>query len=523
MITLRPYQVDCFNSVLQYFKHNKGNPIVAMPCATGKSLIIGELIRFGMSFPNQKILVLTHVKELIKQNFDTALDIYPQMQVGIYSAGLGVKDESKPVTFAGIQSVYKKPEIFGKVNLVLIDECHLVSENDDSMYLSFIKALKRKNKKLKVCGFSATPYRSKDGCLTNGKLFTDICHDLTSLKNFNKLIADGYLSPLVAKATVTGLDVSGVDVVGGEFASGQLQAAVNIDSVTAQAVREMTELGRERKRWLVFGSGIEHAESITRWLIAYGVSAVCIHSKMDTDVRDAKIKAFKNGLVRAAVNNMVLTTGSNIPDIDLIADLQPILSPPKHVQKGGRGTRISPGKTDCLYLDYARNTENLGPINNVWMPDRARKGKGIVGTAPVKICPQCRSYVPAMAVRCEYCDKEFPRRVKIVGRASGKEIIEKEAVRTEIFDVTRVTYTAHKKDKTSMKVTYICGLRRFHEWICFEHPGYARRTATKWHLERSYEEVPSTIEQALKVVYKEPKQLKVWINKKYPSIVEHLF
>jgi hypothetical protein len=78
-------------------------------------------------WPETRILMLTHVKELIEQNAQKMLDHWPNAPLGIYSAGMRRRDIGEPITFAGIQSVRNKADQIGHVDLVLIDECHLVS------------------------------------------------------------------------------------------------------------------------------------------------------------------------------------------------------------------------------------------------------------------------------------------------------------------------------------------------------------------------------------------------------------
>ena len=88
-ITPRTYQVECVSCIWDYFRHNDGNPVCALPTGTGKSVVIAMFLQSVFtSFPNQKIMVLTHVKELIEQNFKKLLHLWPGAPAGIYSAGI---------------------------------------------------------------------------------------------------------------------------------------------------------------------------------------------------------------------------------------------------------------------------------------------------------------------------------------------------------------------------------------------------------------------------------------------------
>ena len=108
----------------------------------------------------ENILVLSHVKEILEQNFNTLAGLD---DIGLYSAGLEVKHIGR-VTVAGIQSIWRKPEIFSEVDVVLIDECHMVA--DVGMYRSFLDDLN-----VPYLGLTATPMRLKQGYIYKNGLF----------------------------------------------------------------------------------------------------------------------------------------------------------------------------------------------------------------------------------------------------------------------------------------------------------------------------------------------------------------
>ena len=147
---------------------------------------------------------------------------------------------------------------------MIIDECHLLSPKEDSAYQYVIgELLKKINPHLRVIGLSATPYRLKQGLITDEGFFTDICYDITGVDAFNKLIAEGFICPLIPKSTSTEIDISEVKMLGGDFNLGQLETAVDKDEITFAAVREIVEKGYDRKAWIVFCAGIKHVEHVT--------------------------------------------------------------------------------------------------------------------------------------------------------------------------------------------------------------------------------------------------------------------
>ncbi len=531
----RDYQTEAVASVYNYFKKNpEGNPVIAMPTGTGKSVVIAEFAKSVFkSWPNQKIMVVTHVKELVKQNYEKLLMAWPFAPAGIYSAGLRQRDTRSSIIFAGIASVAKRWAEFGRVDLVLIDEAHLLGPGDDTLYQSFLAGLKSINPYLRVIGLTATPYRLGHGPIADGELFHGLCFDITNLHSFNRLIAEDYLAPLVPKNTKLALDVDGVHMRAGDFNANELQIAVDKYEITKAALSEAFSVASDRRHWLIFASGVDHAEHISEIMeTTFGVLCPAVHSKMPSSQRDEAIEGFKNGKYRAIVNNNILTTGFDSPWVDCIVCLRPTASVVLWVQMLGRGTRPFKGnetdpyvKTNCLALDFAGNTRRLGPINDPVLPKK--KGEG-GGEAPVKCCDVCDTWNHASVRFCVVCGNEFVFAVKITHEASTTDIIKGDIPITEVFKVETITYRQHLKigRPPMIKVGYHSPFQVFNEYVCIEHPHPARNRAKRWWRERTENPMPATTAEALDIIDQlpAPTHLRVWINKQdRPEIMAYCF
>lgn len=557
---LRDYQREAIDvGIYNFFathKEPERNPVIAMPTGTGKAVVIGGFVKeVVQQWPDQRIMMLTHVKELIEQNADKVRQMWPQAPLGIYSAGLKEKTHQAPITFAGIQSVARQVELFGHQDIVMIDECHLVSPNDNASYKKTLHALREKNPRLRVVGLSATPYRLGLGMITEGGVFTDMAYDVTGLRAFNRFIDEGYLSPLIPMPTETKMDLSGVHIRGGEFIPGELEEALDNETLW-QAVQETARVAEDRYHWLIFAPGIKKVNLVVQMLKALGITAAAVHSEMDSTERDDNLAAFKAGAIRALVNADILTTGFDFPALDCIVLLRATNSPGLHVQILGRGTRpfYQPGfdlgntegriaamlasyKKNCLVLDFAGNTRRLGPINDPRIP--GKKGKG-TGDIPVKQCNACGCLNHISARACINCGEEFKFEEKITAIASTAALIVRDEPQVEEFKVDRVTYAIHNRPGaiTSLKVSYFCGVRRFTEWICLEHHGNPiQRKAYNWWQERvtlprkwiwtddAEHDFPQTVGAAMTAVesLKTPNTIRVWVNKKYPEILSYVF
>ena len=412
MLSLRPYQQAAIARIYRYFGECDGHPLVVIPTAGGKSIVMATFTQGVLrQWPDHRILVVTHVRELIAQNHAEMMGIWPDAPAGIYSAGLARREIGSRVLFAGIQSIHRRAYEVQQCDLVLIDEAHLIPRSSDTMYRRFLGTLSRINPSLKVIGFTATPYRLDSGMLHEGehRLFTDIAYEVSVCD----LIDQGYLCPLITKMTNLTLDVSGVGSRGGEFIADQLQAAVDRESITRAAIDEILAYGEGRRSWLLFCSGVEHATHVALALRDRGVSCATIFGDTPSAERDRIIADFKRGEIRSLASMGVLTTGFNAPAVDLIAMLRPTKSTGLYVQMAGRGTRLAPGKENCLVLDFAGNVERHGPIDAVKpiVEPRRRPSRAAPRPAeslrPPKPCPNCGSVVAAAVPECPDCGHEF--------------------------------------------------------------------------------------------------------------------
>lgn len=524
MIKLRPYQEEGLKAIWQYYEQgNTGNCVISWPTGTGKSIVPAMFINEVMKlWPSQRFLVITHVKELIKQNFDVMMKIWSTAPAGIYSAGLKQRDIQLPIIFGGIQSMYRVAQRFGHRDIIFIDEAHLVNDHDSSMYLEFLAVMKLINPYVKIIGMSATPFRMGMGYITEGKIFTHIVHDCTGLQKFNELLEQGYLSPLIPKRTKTELDVSNVSIQNGDYVGSSLQKAVDKNEITYAGLREVVEYGQGRQSWLLFASGIEHSEHIAEMLTTFGVQAAAVHSKQKAEYNDQSIEDFKSGRLQAIVNFGKLTTGFNHPAIDLIGMFRPTLSIPLWVQMLGRGTRPAEYKNNCLVLDFAKNTPRLGPINDPIIPKK--KGEG-TGDAPVKICEECGVYNHAAARFCINCNAEFHFKIKIVKTSGTEELIKSDKPIIEVFEIERAIY-AEKRARNGLpyiRTTYYTrgGMQAFNENVFPEHGGLLRQKFKMWWQQRHKIEPPATARDALKLIseLRVPRKITVHVNKEYPEVV----
>lgn len=543
MLVPRYYQIEALEALQEYTATNHGsNPLIVLPTGTGKALLQAMIVKWMLEWDHTKILLLTHQKELILQNSEELIKLLntPFVDYGIYSAGLNKRDSRNRILFAGIQSVWKRAwSDVGYRDLILIDEVHLVNNKSEGTYRTFLSEMKKINPKIIIVGLTATPWRLRGGLLTEGKtkLFDNICYEVTipeliradHPKNKDK---KQYLCNIITpkKAMKSKVDLSEVHIRAGEYAENEMQQAFCKDDLIDRSVKEILEYSENRKKVLIFTSGITHCEIVAETFKNYNQSVGFVHSQK-TDMENQKVLSdFKEGRIKFLCNVSILTTGYNVKDIDCIVLLRSTCSSGLYLQMVGRGLRLHPAKEDTLVLDFGNNILKHGAIDQIEVK-KQKDGTSKVEGVPQKTCPNCESLMFLAVMICPDCGYEFPQRDKHEDQASEADIISKWK-KPEIYDVNYIDYQVHQKTgkPDSLRVKYyVSDMLHYDEYVCPMHPGFAARKAKNWLDQRlpveRLDEPLYCIEDIIKNKDKitEPVQIIVDINGKYPQITGYLF
>ena len=492
---LRTYQQRTIDCLYNWWCAHPGineTPLLVLPTGAGKSHVIAELVRLLFdTWPEShpRTVVLVPSKELAEQNAEKLAGYLPtHISLGYYSASLGRKVPNADVIVATIGSIYKDAHLLGNIKCVIIDEAHLVSTDgkETGRYRKFLTDL-AKTCNFRVVGTTATPFRGNGVWLTDGEdpLFTGIAATVT----VGELLEANYLAPLIRPidAITAHIDTTGVKTTGGDYNMGEL--AERVESALPGVAENAVKLAVDRKKWLAFTATVDNAQSLRHQLRLHGITCEVVTG--DTPAADRKrfIAEFRAGHIRCLVTVLALATGFDVPDVDCIIWCRPTISPVLYVQGAGRGLRIAPGKTDCLWLDFSDTTERLGPVDAI-KGRKKRKSKDEEAPAPHKICDNCGERCAVRALECASCGYQFPEpEPENDPRTASNAAIMAHQVEPKIVDypVSDVRYSIHQKEgkPDSLKVDYYAGLRRVgSEWVCFEHQGFARAKAEQWWAKR---------------------------------------
>ncbi|WCN12979.1 DEAD/DEAH box helicase family protein [Marinomonas mediterranea] len=388
MYKLRNYQQDAVDATLEHFRQSDDSAVIVLPTGAGKSLVIAELGRLARG----NVVCLAHVKELVDQNHSKLAAL--GVETGIFSAGLGQRQLNKKTTFASVQSLAPNLGLFNDaISLLIVDECHRISEDDESQYQKVIQHFKQLNPRVRILGLTATPYRLDAGWIYKRhhwgffrdapKAFFEKCIYELPLR---RLVNDGYLTkPIVYDAAVEQYDFSALtESLDGETDTSDLSLNKLVSKhprVTKAICEQILELSQSRQGVMIFASTRDHANEIIGYLPVE--ESALVTGDTPTKERDEIIIAFKNKRLKYLVNVSVLTTGFDAPHVDVIALLRPTESVSLYQQIVGRGLRLSDNKKDCLILDYTNQGYDL------YQPEIGTKKPNPNVKLVQVACPQC--------------------------------------------------------------------------------------------------------------------------------------
>lgn len=515
---LRYYQEEANQAVLDYWSEKPGNPLVVAATGTGKSMMQASLTgRLLDGWNDLRIMNTTHVVELVEGNFKELIGIRPFAPAGIWSSSLGRQDANAQVMFSQIQTVHDKAKRIGHVDILQVDESHMIPFKTTTTYRRLIDDLLEINPDMKINGFTATDYRLDGGRLTEGegKLFDDVVYDY----GIRRGIDDGYLTPITSKRVETNYDLTGVGRSMGEYKAGAYREAVDTDDLNRLVVEEVLDTEGHRKTKLTFCRGVEHAARIRDEFQRKGRKVELVHGGTPLGERRRLISQLRSGELWGLVNDNVLSTGTNIVNIDLIVDLYKTLSAGRYVQRVGRMTRViyPPGfkteevtaeerraaiasylKPNGRYMDFAGNISEHGPVDMV-QPKAPGSGNG---EAPIRLCPQCQELCHASVRACPCCGMEFvfEEKPRFESRPTDAPIISTNGPVWREVTGRKFKHHPGKGGKAdSVCIEYNVGKDIFKEWAGPGHPPgiFKTRSDKYWKVHGGKMPFPASVDEFL--------------------------
>ncbi len=338
---LRPYQQQARERIHAEWENGHARTLLVLPTGTGKTIVFASVaadqVRAG-----DRVLILAHRGELLEQAADKL-----QRSTGLVSAV--EKAESTclsswfRVVVGSVQTLQRTARLerfpHNYFGTIIIDEAHHAITDGYRRILDYFGSAK-------VLGVTATPDR---GDMRNlGEVFDSLAFEY----KLTDAIKEGYLCRIMAQTIPLKLDISSVTMSGGDYAVGDLGTA--LDPYLEQIAAEMAQRCKGRKT-VVFLPLIKTSQKFRDLLNSHGFRAAEVNGQ-SADRREV-LADFDAGKYNVLCNSMLLTEGWDCPSVDCVVVLRPTKVRSLYSQMVGRGTRLSPGKTDLLLLDFLWMTD----------------------------------------------------------------------------------------------------------------------------------------------------------------------
>ncbi len=338
---LRPYQQQARERIHAEWENGHIRTLLVLPTGTGKTIVFASVaadqVRAG-----DRVLILAHRGELLEQAADKL-----QRSTGLVSAvekaDATCLNTWFRVVVGSVQTLQRTARLerfphdyFGTI---IIDEAHHAITDGYHRILDYFGSAK-------VLGVTATPDR---GDMRNlGEVFDSLAFEY----KLTDAIKEGYLCRIMAQTIPLKLDISSVTMSGGDYAVGDLGTA--LDPYLEQIAAEMAQRCKGRKT-VVFLPLIKTSQKFRDLLNSHGFRAAEVNGQ-STDRKEA-LADFDAGKYNVLCNSMLLTEGWDCPSVDCVVVLRPTKVRSLYSQMVGRGTRLSPDKTDLLLLDFLWMTD----------------------------------------------------------------------------------------------------------------------------------------------------------------------
>jgi superfamily II DNA or RNA helicase len=338
---LRPYQEQALAAIAAEFDAGRRSTLLVLPTGTGKTVVFAEAAR-RICDAGHRTLVLAHRNELLEQAVSKleAIGVWAQLERGTSRAG------GADVVVASVQTMHaKRLQRFARdaFGLVVVDEAHHAMAGTYRAVLEHFASAH-------VLGVTATPDRSDGEAL--GKLFESVAYRY----ELRAAIRDQWLSPIRARRIeVDGLDVSKVHTRAGDLAANELAEIMLAEQVLHGIAAPLVERAGDR-RTICFTVDVATAHALADVVNRYKPdSARAVDGSASDLERRTVLHEFRLGKFQFLVNCALFTEGFDEPTISCVAMCRPTKSRALFTQCIGRGTRLAPGKADCLVLDFAGN------------------------------------------------------------------------------------------------------------------------------------------------------------------------
>lgn len=380
---LRPYQKQAIDLVKSEMQKKKNRVILCLPTGAGKTVTFSYLTELAQK-KGSKVGVVCHRKELIDQAKST-----------MESYGLNMSD----ITFGMVQKYMRNKENIPKMDLCIIDECHIGN------FKKFIDVMNEEQPMCKIIGATATPISS-----SNKNPLRNVFSTVVSPVQIADLIEDNYLSNIIYRKYK--IEEDKLEKKGGDFTSESQSRVFSEKNL-------ITELNQINGKTIIFTPSVKQSQHVAEICERLGLKTYQVYHGMHLNVRKKIISDYKKHDINdksVMVNCSILTAGFDDPKINRVIVYRATTSMTLWLQMVGRGSRVIPKvKSEFVCVDLGGNLDRLGnwEAQRDWKALFELQGRKLKDKeAPTKKCVSCSAIIFASQSICPYCKAIQPIKPK---------------------------------------------------------------------------------------------------------------
>nr|WP_223175450.1 type I restriction endonuclease subunit R [Sulfuricurvum kujiense] len=272
-------------------------------------------------------------------------------------------------------------------DLIIIDECHRGSANDESSWREILNHFKS----AVHLGLTATPKRDDNG--DTYKYFGDPIYEYSLKDGIN----DGFLTPYKVKRIQTNIDeyrFDPNDIITGELESQivtleQFEKQIVIPKRTELIAKTVLENMNPMDKTIVFCVNQQHASDMKIAIDKFKTikdNNYCVRVTSDEgDIGRNFLEMFQNNdrdIPTILTSSKMLTTGVDAKNVRNVVLTAPIKSMTEFKQIIGRGTRVYEGKDFFTIIDFVGATNLFYDDRWDGIPEEVSGGKGETSPTP---------------------------------------------------------------------------------------------------------------------------------------------
>lgn len=345
-IDLRYYQTEAVEIMLK-----KKFGIVAAGTGSGKTIIAAELIRRL----NKRCLLLVNRIELAKQTQEE-YEKYLGVEIGLMTEG---NLSLNQIVVASVQTINaildgdnkdKKKQLLlllANINVCLWDESHNLSKSE------WYKTIQKYLINNEYCiGFSGTPFRNDGATLQ----MNAVCGFVEYTKSSEELQNEGYLVKSKCYFLKYPKEEKKIVINGnpfGTFVETDLEYHEAYDKYIVNSIVRNSVISKicetyKDKKILILVNRVSHGQLLKELI----PNSMFMQGATDKEERKDMFAEFKDGTKVLIGMSQILSTGINIPSIDIMINCGANKSDITTIQSIGRVLRKSEGKEYGIYIDF---------------------------------------------------------------------------------------------------------------------------------------------------------------------------